>query len=65
MRMFWTVLMLLGLVSPAAFSAAVCQAADAAPGGTQGIAWPLRASRSGRYVTDNKGVPHASLRTGY
>jgi hypothetical protein len=49
--------MLFGLAAGLTFSTAVCKAADAVPGGAQEIAWPLRASGNGRYITDSKGVP--------
>ncbi len=57
MKMFWTVPMLLGFLALSTSPTAVCQAADTALGGEPGVAWPLRASSNGRYVSDSKGVP--------
>jgi uncharacterized protein DUF4038 len=56
-KVFWTCLTVVGFVTFAASSTAVCLAADTAPGGEQEVAWPLRASSNGRYITDSKGVP--------
>ena len=57
MKMFRTVPMLLGFLALPTSPTAVCQAADTALGGEPGVAWPLRASSNGRYVSDSKGVP--------
>lgn len=57
MRLFGTVLALLACAVTVTTSTAVCRAANAVPGGAPPVAWPLRASSNGRYVTDANGAP--------